>query len=441
MTNSQQMFPPLNSDHYQWKQSKNSSGWERPALAAETTWIHGPREYQQLFLTACLTLLRPVSRYKFYSAARHSWIRLRYETPDIDVTAKMTDEGQPYMYAHVLRNHAEAARWSRETLFLDNAQQEVGFGALKNKLSQDQAAVQCSSPISLLLITINDGDDVVRRVELILNVEHQITDGIGIRILLSKYLYILAKNALKSDMSQDTSRIDWGENSKLLTTPWICSLNEDQIFSGPEYEEAVSWNQKFMFEKMVSHLPPTPSFYHSFLLTGEVQYKNVGLGLLRKTESSQKHHFITFTQSRSNKILHAIKTILSPEANITHLGHAAMVLALLRNATVPELQLVSENTVLYSPCWINGRRYIRNTDAQLPATKSFIPICQTFAPIIFPNLRDLVLHRNATQVEMKSKLLKACEIAKEQYGNIKRTKSIMPESVAVLEFMGSKMYE
>jgi hypothetical protein len=65
----------------------------------------------------------------------------------------------------------------------------------------------------------------------------------------------------------------------------------------------------------------------------------------------------------------------------------------------------------------------------------------SFAPIIFPKLRDLVLHCNAKQVEMKSKLLEACEIAKEQYGNIKRTKSIMPESVAVLEFMGSKLYE
>jgi hypothetical protein len=253
MKDSQQIFPPLNPDHYQWKQSKSSSGWERPALAAETMWIHKPKEYQQLFLAASLTLLRPVSRYKFCSAARHSWIRLRYETPDIDVTAKMTDEGQAYMYAHVLRNHAEAARWSRQTLFLDNADEEVGFGAVKNKLLLDQAAVQCSSPISILLVTINDGDDVVRKVELILNVEHQITDGIGIRILLSKYFYILAKNALKSDMSQDTSRIDWGENSK-PTTPWICSLNEDQILSGPEYEEAVSWNQKVLLEKMVSHL-------------------------------------------------------------------------------------------------------------------------------------------------------------------------------------------
>jgi hypothetical protein len=188
-------------------------------------------------------------------------------------------------------------------------------------------------------------------------------------------------------------------------------------------------------------LPSTPFLYYSFLLTGEIQFKNVGLGLLWKPESSQKHHFITFPHSRSNEILGAIKTNHGPEANITHLGHAAMVLALLRNAPVSELRLVSKNTVLYSPCWINGRRYIRNTDAQSPATKSYIPICQTFAPIIFPNLCDLVLDFKATQVEMKSKLLKACKIAKAEYGNIRTAKSIMPESVAVLEFMGSQLYE
>jgi hypothetical protein len=181
--------------------------------------------------------------------------------------------------------------------------------------------------------------------------------------------------------------------------------------------------------------------YHSFLLTGEIQSKNVGLGLLWNPESSQKHYFITFTQSRSNEILDAIKTNLGSEASITHLGHAAMVLALLRNAPAPGLRLVSKNTVLYSPCWINGRRYIRNTDAQSPATKSYIPICQTFAAIIFPNLRDLVLHSKVTQVEKKVKLMKACKIAKEQYGNIRTAKSIMPESVAILELMGSELYE
>jgi hypothetical protein len=248
---SQQMFPPLNPDHYQWKQSKNSLDWERPALAAETMWIHKPKEYQQLFLTASLTLLKPISRLEFYSVARHSWIRLRYETPDIDVTAKMSGDGQPYMYARVLRNRAEADLWVLKTFFFDSAEELVGFGALKNKLLQDQADVRCSSPISILLITFNGGDDMVRKVELILNAEHQITDGIGIRILLSKYLYILAKNALRSDISQDPLMTDWGENSKLLTTPWICSLNEDQIFSGPEYEEAVSGNQKFIQEEMV----------------------------------------------------------------------------------------------------------------------------------------------------------------------------------------------
>jgi hypothetical protein len=248
---SQQMLPPLNPNHYRWKQSKNSSGWERPALAAETMWIHKPKEYQQLFLTASLTLLKPIKRLEFYEVARHSWIRLRYETPDIDVTAKMSGEGQPYMYAHVLRNLGEAGLWALKTLFFDKAEQEFGFVALKKKLLQDQIDMRYSGPISMLLITIIDGDDMVKNVELILNVEHQITDGIGIRILLSKYLYILAKNALRSDISQDPLMTDWGENSKLLTTPWICSLNEDQIFSGPEYEEAVSWNQKFLQEKMV----------------------------------------------------------------------------------------------------------------------------------------------------------------------------------------------
>ena len=91
---------------------------------------------------------------------------------------------------------------------------------------------------------------MVKDVDLILNGEHQITDGIGIRIMLSKYLSILATNFLKPTSPQET-RVNWGKSFKFLTPPWICFMDEKQVLSGPEYEKAVVWNQQVLLKKMV----------------------------------------------------------------------------------------------------------------------------------------------------------------------------------------------
>ena len=140
-------------------------------------------------------------------------------------------------------------------------------------------------------------------------------------------------------------------------------------------------------------------------------------------------------------LLGAIKTVIAPEANITHLGHAAMVLALLRNTLLrASRHSSSDDLVLYSPCWLNGRRYIQCLDAKPSPKETWIPVCQSFAPIIFSNLHNLVLSLSATKAEIKDKLIQACRVAKDQYSIIKQRESMMPESVALMEYLGNLMY-
>lgn len=118
-----------------------------------------------------------------------------------------------------------------------------------------------------------------------------------------------------------------------------------------------------------------------------------------------------------------------------------MVLALLRSITSQGTrQLRATDTILHSPCWINGRPYLQQgTNPQHPPTKTYIPICQTFAPIIIPNLSELVLAPDATKADVKSKLIEACRITTEQYGIIRARKSILPETVTLMEYLGSEM--
>jgi hypothetical protein len=258
---SPQIFLPLDPPKYQWRRSYKSSGWERPALAGERMWIHRPKEYLQMFLSGSLSLELAVTRSAFRSAAKSSWLRLRYETPEIAVSAKCEDDGKVYMQAHVPQDDAEAARWCEETLFLEHSRRKLEFRELREKILLGKAGQDSNSTSILLYAIINDDGDVVKDVDFILNSEHQITDGIGIRIMLSKYLSVLARNILKPTSPRET-RVNWEKSFRFLTPPWICFMDEKQVLSGPEYEKAVVWNQQVLLRKMVTN----SSFLYILLL-------------------------------------------------------------------------------------------------------------------------------------------------------------------------------
>jgi hypothetical protein len=174
-------------------------------------------------------------------------------------------------------------------------------------------------------------------------------------------------------------------------------------------------------------------------LTGRAfrQSNNPGLPLLQ-TQSTpfQRTHFITLTQEQSTLLTQHVKRIISPNATITHLGHAAMVIAMLRS-NPPSTTC----NILYSPCWLNGRRYLKTSPNQPSQTKSYIPICLSFAPLVFPDLHELVLERKATQEEIKRTLVKACRMSTNEYVKIKERKSMLPKNVAWMEEVGEQMWK
>jgi hypothetical protein len=169
------------------------------------------------------------------------------------------------------------------------------------------------------------------------------------------------------------------------------------------------------------------------------QSTNPGLQLhLPKTLPTQEVHFITIPQEKSTALLKDIKTYLGPEATITHLGHAAMVLAILRRQPLPNSTSEDEK-IFYSPCWLNGRRYLRPFKDHPNPKLSYFPLCMSYAPVIFKDLDELSLSMEATREETNKALLKACKIAGEQYKKIRDQKNILPGTVALAESLANEM--
>ncbi|KAK0103443.1 trichothecene 15-O-acetyltransferase [Cadophora gregata] len=196
-------------------------------------------------------------------------------------------------------------------------------------------------------------------------------------------------------------------------------MNDNQVSSGPHFEEAVTQNQDIILNKLKS---------------------NPGLPLSQTTrQTSQESHFITLSQTKTSAILQATKHVLGPSSNITHVCHAALVLALLR-ASQPSPSTRAART-LYSPCWLNGRRYLKPTPSCPSPQTEYIPICLSFAPIVFNDIEELALSSTASRHEIREKLLKACRVSTEQYIDIRERKSMLPECVNLFEDIGRMMIE
>lgn len=87
------------------------------------------------------------------------------------------------------------------------------------------------------------------------------------------------------------------------------------------------------------------------------------------------------------------------------------------------------DSAFYSPVWIDGRRYLRNDDGGA----GYIPICQAFGAVVFPDLRGLQTLLDGGGGGEVEALLRAWEQAREGYGAIKRRKGIMWTSMGALE--------
>lgn len=173
-----------------------------------------------------------------------------------------------------------------------------------------------------------------------------------------------------------------------------------------------------------------------------MQKNNHGIPLLEmgmRGPETHKAHFLTFTKAQSTSLLQQVKKVVGSDSSITHLGHAAMVLALLRSYPLLQPDMEAKPSPLYSPCWLNGRRYLLSTAGHPNPTTDYIPLCISFAPILFADLRDLSLSLEAGKEEIKSKLVHASQIATKSYRKISNRKSILPECVVLFENLAKMM--
>lgn len=72
-------------------------------------------------------------------------------------------------------------------------------------------------------------------------------------------------------------------------------------------------------------------------------------------------------------------------------------------------------------------------------TKEYIPICMSFAPIVFTDLANFTVGKEASKDDLKRVLLLAVEQANAEYKILRAAESVLTEFVDIAEEIGRGM--
>ena len=243
---------PLEPTDYLWKQSRESPTlWQRRALANEVMWLARPKDSRDLFLYASLALMSPILRSTLSFAAESAGQRLRYEVPELALNGAYQRDGKAYyMQYQTSQAREDVNEWVKRTSAFNFGEQCKGFEHLRENILKKRG----HDADNVFLFThaqVEAGNFVlVSNIQLMIYVDHQVTDRIGAQILPGRYLLLLA-SSITTSSNPPEFQLNWEESHNNLSVPWICLMNDNQALSGTTYNENASWNQDIFAEQMV----------------------------------------------------------------------------------------------------------------------------------------------------------------------------------------------
>jgi hypothetical protein len=219
-------------------------------------WIFKPREARHIFILAELTTHQPANSHTVFEAAKDAWRKLRFEVAELQLSSVFEKESAYLQYE--CPGCQDVDIWVKQTIYLESSTEAPDFERLRYLLLRRSSEVSC--PASLLVyFRHEDGQDMdpLKKFWCMLNTDHLVTDGIGTRILLGKFLEHFSKYLATPAPVEDTKLL-WDETYKNLSTPWITIMNNKQEYSGEGFDERVSANQEYLFHKQVIMFPFCP---------------------------------------------------------------------------------------------------------------------------------------------------------------------------------------
>jgi hypothetical protein len=244
-------FDPIDPDEYRWRSSRDSPKvWRRRPLANESMWLARPKDSRDIFVYASLALKSPIILSTLCSAAESAWQHLRYDVPELVLTTgTYPKDGKAYIQYQSPRTQEEVDQWVERTSTFTVGEQRQDFEDMRESILQKRRDHNTDNVFLFSHAQVAAENFIrVSQLQFMIYVDHLISDGIGARILLGRYLLLLTFIISTSFRFKP----GWQENYNILSPPWVCLMNCNQELSGNKYNKRVSWNQDILTEQMVT---------------------------------------------------------------------------------------------------------------------------------------------------------------------------------------------
>ncbi|KAJ6007934.1 trichothecene 15-O-acetyltransferase [Penicillium herquei] len=389
-------IPKLEPSMFRWHSiSADSKAVQRLANGTEA-WVgirdeNAKGQYDNyLNTTLRVGATMSLSLAKLQEALSMALVNVRFEHPDLACTAiwgQDKNPSLPHIQYEPLASNAEALEWAKGCV----TTQISNYGGLdlRLKLSQQRrakAVAQSAPSVSVILVAnaaddqavLNEGD----RVEMLMLFNHIFWDAMGSRDFVGQLQKHLGK-ILETGGSYKLPEFQWGDEISHLDLPILdaCKVNVEAL--GADFEAVRA------------------EFIDGLMRSGSSWGMPVTNG-----SGDPRSDWYTFSKIDSEKIIHAVKKHLGPKYTISHLGHAATVLSLLKNNPLPVD--APGDIGLVTPLPVNGRRFLRDEVAN-----HRFGTCQAGAVVEFPSLKTWAPCNDAE--DHTAALEKLCKQVKESY--------------------------
>ncbi|KAF7587254.1 trichothecene 15-O-acetyltransferase, partial [Aspergillus hancockii] len=416
MNGGQPKLPPLSPEAYRWKRSDTDpSVMQRRGNGAEATAGIKDRNskgdvdmYMLITLHAHdISTTTTPSLFTIEETLQAALLDIRFKHPEIACAALWDDHVAPIIQYIPPKSHEEACTWARNAVQI-RATPQTGHDVWM-EIERQRRAADSGPANSVTIYAIADVVDENTPLTpgtalgILIHMNHLYSDGIGMRMFASDLLQRLGRN-----FNAEQKQYPWGEEIANLSLPVLDALDLEIGSLADDFQTAR--------EEYVKSCSCAPSSWG-------LKY-NVGDG----TPRTISH---TFTTNESEAIICALKHRLGPKYTITHLGQAAVVLALLKANPPPDNTSDDQFFITAPP--LDGRRWLRKHHAH-----SYYSICLTGAVIEFENIKSLMVDSNDKKTVIEA-LETGCKITKQSYDRWLSNSFQLPLGISIYNHMASFM--
>ncbi|EED21275.1 conserved hypothetical protein [Talaromyces stipitatus ATCC 10500] len=343
---------------------------------------------------------------KSNAAVERALVKHRYEHPEIAQTA-LWEEGQifPLIQYQAPKSNEDALAWAHEVVHV-RASKETGLDIrTESEIKRFQAASGPAKAVVIDIVAPVDGLDTAIgsvNVEFVFHTNHLYFDGISKRIFVGDFFRYL------TEVGDELPDFKWGEEVENLGAPVLTLWKEGVKTSGPEFDATLGQ-------------------YAGIAMRG---LQNYGLNPNQTTVSPESFSIPSpprkVTQSTPYK---SVKSKVGPTASPAHLGHAAVLLALLKKK--PTTPGTPDNQIYMAQSPMNGRRFLRDAEKH---AKTYYPIVQASCPVIFENIKQYNLV-DADKETINKYLVQATKVAKDAYKTLLSNPYTLPVGTSFHNFV------